>query len=413
MTIHRFTGSNTQKAMAKVHEVLGDEAMIYSTRSFAGGVEILAALPDSAESKALDVSFAFEDFSQTVTAEVFPPITEDFHVSAPRIEDSLIQKLNSQLEMMDEKFNKLSHRLQGHFPEDYSLSADENNVVLYHLARLGFRGQFAREFLRNHASPHLIGDVLHEEGLQNALHGYIKTAKTELIDSNSVCALIGPTGIGKTTTIAKLAKRFISKHGPASLGLISTDYHDIASKNQLIYYSNLLNVDLEYANNPDELTAALRVFKNKKLVLIDTYGVSQRDQQNLAELRAFLGSQGERIATYITLPCNVQEDVLNDIARKFTTANLRGCILTKEDESISMTTAVSVCMSHALNIAYICNGQNIYKDIRPANSADIMQNIITDAGVKSRALDQLRFRNAGTISKNQDEGSYERQSGRP
>jgi flagellar biosynthesis protein FlhF len=409
MKIHRFTGATTQKAMAKIHEELGLEALIYSTRNVDGTIEILAALPHS------DDNFAFETFKKEESTEIFPVINEEFTVGPSQAESALIQKLNHQLQIMDDKVSQLSNRIQSRFVDEDYLSDDENiksNVILYHLAKLGFRGRFCQEFLRNFVSTRMIFDTLDEKNIQRTLLSYIKTSDSEFIDKQNVCALIGPTGIGKTTTIAKLAKRFISKYGPAALGLITTDYHDIASKNQLVYYSHLLNVDLEYANDPKELALALHAMRDKKLVLIDTYGVSQRDPENLAQLRSFLESQGERISTYITLPCNVQEDILNDIAHEFKTTNLRGCILTKQDESISIAPAVSVCMNHQMKIAYICNGQNIYRDIKPAQSDEIMQQIITDAEAKSKSVEKSTFGNAGTVFTNRDEDSYERQSGR-
>jgi flagellar biosynthesis protein FlhF len=258
---------------------------------------------------------------------------------------------------------------------------------------LGFRGKFCQKFVNHYLKSGDLIDHINDENIKSALVKYIEFSEAEFIDERNICALIGPTGVGKTTTIAKLAKRYISRYGEKSLGFITTDYSDLVGKNQLVYYSKLLNVDLEYVNDPKDLEMILGYMKKKKLILIDTHGVSQRDNSNLQPLLELLESQGDKISSYITLPCNVQEPILDEIARAFSSTTLSGCILTKQDESISMAPVLSVSMNYKLNIAYICNGQDINTDIECANPDKILHHIINESTDMKNFTEENLFKN--------------------
>ena len=134
---------------------------------------------------------------------------------------------------------------------------------------------------------------------------------------------------------------------------------------------------MAYANNAEELTIVLEEMREKKLILIDTYGVSQRDQANVETLMQLLNSQGNKISTYLTLPCNVQEAILEEITHAFQSSNLKGCILTKQDEAITLGAALCVCIMNKLKIAYICNGPNIHHDIYHPTPARMLKGMDT------------------------------------
>jgi flagellar biosynthesis protein FlhF len=101
----------------------------------------------------------------------------------------------------------------------------------------------------------------------------------------------------------------------------------------------------------------------KKIVLIDTHGVSQRDHVALKSLTSLIEGSGHKISVYLALPCNQQESILNEIVERFTFKRINGCILTKIDESIKVTPALGVVMKHNLSLAYLCNGQDLERDI--------------------------------------------------
>ncbi|MDR3476541.1 MAG: hypothetical protein P4M14_00740 [Gammaproteobacteria bacterium] len=414
MKLLRFTAINMQKAMADIYEKLGPDAMIYTSRQLAGGsVEVVAGLPadqqveaDSKKAERVE-SPLFEDFSAVLNAN------KNAAPTPPEMNHQMIERLNSQLQLMDDNIKKLSHQITSrplenapHFDNQESI---QRSVLHYHLNKLSITGQFANRFVRDFMTLGVSTDSITDTAIENKLLSYIETEEKEFIDQRNICALIGPTGIGKTTTIAKLAKRYISRYGAKSLGFITTDYNDVARKNHLRYYSTSFDVDMEYANTESELTGALHALKDKKLILIDTHGASQRDHVNVAKLLSFLESQGEKVSTYLTLPCNVQEQILDEVARAFISTNLRGCILTKQDESISIAPAVSISMNYKMPIAYICTGQNINTDIEKADSRKIIQQIMTESAAMKKTAEINLFQNVDRVIQKMQEGSSDRQ----
>ncbi len=360
MKLQRFTAPNSQKAMLKIQEILGPDALICSTRNISGGVEVLAGLPHAKD--------------QIAAAKGFEIDLEELEV-----ETNSFEKLTARLEAMNENIRRLSLHLDTKNFANSPIADDEHiikkNMMFYHLSQLGFRSDFCHHFIKGYSLDNDIYSLIDEQDVYKALMQSIRVDQKEFIEERNVFALLGPTGVGKTTTITKLAKRYIARYGADSLGLITTDCNDIGAKNQLLYYSNLFNVELEYANSAHELAMALQALKKKNLILIDTYGVSQRDAKKVAKLLDLLQSSGEKVSSYLTLPCNVQEPILDDIARAFTTKNLRGCILTKQDECISIAPALSISIRHKLNIAYICNGQNIQGNLEKANAQRIFNEL--------------------------------------
>lgn len=363
MKLHRFTASTNQKAIAMIHEALGPDALIYSTRSVPNGIEIVAGLPTQFD----------EHYESEASSLHFLPNNKPTDIN-------LFEKLNTQLQVIKDSMQHLTNRVDKKLHDDFTMVDDEEtikrNMLNYHLNKWGFRGKFSQQYinqyfkLRDPSEPVEISDI--ETDLLNA----IQTTDIDIIDGKHICALIGPTGIGKTTTILKLAKRYLSKYSADTLGIITTDYHDISGKNLLLHYQNLYNIDLEYADSIDELALVLKSMKNKNLVLIDTNGSSQRDTKNVTKLVELMESQGSKISPYIVLPGNVQEPVLDEIARAFRTSNLSGCIITKQDECINIASALSVAMYYKMKIAYVCNGQDINTDIECANKEKILYQVL-------------------------------------
>lgn len=398
MKLHRFTASTNQKAIAMVHETLGPDALVYSTRNVPEGVEIVAGITHCDE----------EHHENKNPTQRFHDMQDNSRIENPAQKNilpdmELFEKLNSQLQFIKDSMKNLSTQVDKRLCEGFYISDDEQtasrNTLYYHLNKYGFKGKFIQQFINNYFTTHDPFDPVTLQGIEDELAKYIETTETDSIDGKNICALIGPTGIGKTTTILKLAKRHIAKYGAHSLGIITTDYHDYSGKNLLLHYQNLYHFDLEYADTSEELTMVLQTMKNKKLILIDTHGVSQRDKQNVAKLLDLIEVQGNKISPYLVLPCNVQEQVLDQIASVFKTTHLSGCILTKQDECMNIAIALSVAIQHKMKIAYVCNGQNINTDIECADKEKLLAHVMND---------QFTVFTNPLISDQQSEGRYDR-----
>jgi flagellar biosynthesis protein FlhF len=183
--------------------------------------------------------------------------------------------------------------------------------------------------------------------------------------NGGVIALVGPTGAGKTTTIAKLAARWSMQHGCQDLALVSTDGYRIGAREQLMTYARILGAPMHVANSGKELARVLERLKTKKLVLIDTAGMGPRDAR-LKEQLAALQLGAARAQVFLTLPAHGEAHALDEIVRSFAGASPTACILTKLDEAASLGAVISTTLRHKLRIAYLCNGQRVPEDLYAA-----------------------------------------------
>lgn len=371
MKLQRFTATSNYKAIMLIQQTLGPDALIYSTRRTAQGIEILAGLPHSDDTTMLNqtrVDAGSQQGNQATTTTI------------DETQIGILELLTQKLQLIDENVRSLTKQMNSKsLPSANITPASEQmkkNMIHYHLDKMGFSSQFSEKFIEQFMRQRKANDAINENAITLSLQKMLKIADSECIEGKNICALLGPTGVGKTTTIAKIAKRYIKKYGNESLGFITTDYLDVTAKNHLSHYANLFQVDLEYANNATELSAALEIMKEKKLVLIDTYGVSQRDNKHVHSIVELIESQESNISTFLTLPCNVQEEVLAEIVSAFKTKTLRGCILTKQDESVSINAAIAACLINKLKIAYVCDGQDISQHIQVPTIGQLMSQIL-------------------------------------
>jgi flagellar biosynthesis protein FlhF len=184
-----------------------------------------------------------------------------------------------------------------------------------------------------------------------------------------VLALLGPTGVGKTTTVAKLASRFVREHGARHLGLLTTDNYRVGAHEQLQNYGRLLGVPVQMVDSAEDLATALAALANKRLVLVDTAGMSQRDLR-LGEALASLRRDGLRC--YLTLASNAHETMLDETIAAFGALPLAGCVLTKLDECPSLGGTLSALIRHRLPVACVTDGQRVPEDLRPARARDLV-----------------------------------------
>jgi flagellar biosynthesis protein FlhF len=184
--------------------------------------------------------------------------------------------------------------------------------------------------------------------------------------NGGITAVVGPTGAGKTTTIAKLAARWCMQHGAADLGLVSTDSYRVGARDQLRTFARAVGVPLHAANSGKELALVLQQLKSKKLVLIDTAGMGPRDFR-LVEQLAALKSGAPLARILLALPAQGEAHALDEIVRAFARATPAACIITKVDEAASLGAVISAALRHRLRIAYLCDGQRIPADLHAAH----------------------------------------------
>ncbi|MBL1321131.1 MAG: flagellar biosynthesis protein FlhF [Methylophaga sp.] len=360
MKIKRFHAADVRQALKEVRDVLGADAVILSNNRVDGGVEIVAAT-DYDESK----FNRSPQVTPAVQSEVPPvEINPSQHVAAPPAqppqniwsqEPTLIQMRK---EMAGLK-NMLENQMSDLAWKDMKHANPMQLQLLQRCLKMGVNVDVAKQITANARDT----DNLETAWLRclASLASQIETQDNDIISTGGIYALVGPTGVGKTTTIAKIAARCALKHGAKNVALITTDCYRIGGQEQLRTYAKILGVPVRVAKTHQELGDALNELLDRRFILIDTAGMSQRDMK-ITEKFSLLQHQSPMIRNYLTLSATTQSSVMNDIINAFSHLNLKGCILTKTDETNSLGGAISALIQHNLPLAYVCNGQQVPED---------------------------------------------------
>jgi len=351
MKIRRFFAADMKTALRQVSEQLGADAAIMSSRKVDGGVEVVAAQDYELESKHTPKSSVVEELNNPTVEWSQEP-----NLVAIREEVSVLKELlQDQLGELAWAERKRRQPIQ--------------SALTRKMVNMGFTAQIADQFSQRVQATDL------DSGWQQLtleLAHALPPVQAGILDTGGICSLVGPTGVGKTTTIAKLAARYVLQHGPDSVALITTDSFRIAAHEQLRTYANIMNVPMRVADSAEKLEQILNEFSDKKLVLIDTAGISQRDQR-LAHQMSCLMNAGKPINSYLVLSTTSQTSVLKQAIKTFSIIPLSGVILTKLDETMSLGESLSAVISKQLKVAYTTNGQRVPEDIAVAESTELLR----------------------------------------
>lgn len=227
-------------------------------------------------------------------------------------------------------------------------------------------------------------------------------SRRDLLAEGGRIALVGSTGVGKTTTIAKIAARFAHNHGKRSVAMISTDHFRIGAQEQLQHFARLLEIPMLTAGSSEELADRLEMLSDKKLVLIDTAGMSQRDLR-LSEQFHKLQHGSPEIRPYLVLSANTQLAALNQTIQCFKKVRLAGAFVTKIDEAASLGGIITASVRHQLALTYCGTGQRVPEDLEAAKNHRLISKAVALMQQFSEQSDQqaLAFRYNHIINKKQ------------
>jgi len=378
MNVKRIVAKTSREAMRQLREALGPDAVILSNRAVEGGVEVLALASEDIAAMAPPVSDApvpapaprlttprvqvadeqtESDPAVTIKRRLIERVAVPSQDSA-QLAQSVISEIKTMQTRLESQLADLAWRdLPGRDPSGATLMRD--------MLAAGFSATLARELLE--ALPKGNAEQA-QVWMRNTLMQRLNVMQneTDMLDGGGVFALMGPTGAGKTTTTAKLAARFVVRHGADKLALLTTDSYRIGGHEQLRIYGKILGVTVHAVRDAADLRLALSELRNKHTVLIDTVGMSQRDQA-VAEQVEMLCQAGKPIKRLLLLNATSHGDTLDEVVQAYRTRGLDGCILSKIDEAASLGPALDCAIRHDLNVHYLATGQRVPEDLHLAN----------------------------------------------
>ena len=377
MKIKRFLAKNMREAIRLVREEQGPDAVILSNRRIDGGVEVVAAvdydaaLMQQAQRPPAPVAEAAAPVAPPPRAERKTATPQQAAASAPRQPAAAAQALPTppapELMQLRRELGGMKKLLEQQFAslmwKDLREHQPERMAALRAMADLAIDPQLAREIL-DELPAHADSERARFLPL-GLLSRRIPVMKKDPILEGGTFALVGPTGVGKTTTIAKLAARYASRHGVRDIALVTTDHYRIGAQEQLFTYGRLLGVPVHTADSGEALRRVLFQLSDRKLVLVDTAGLSPRDSQLAAQF-AELHTSRTPMRVLLTLSATQQAGDLQDIVRRFAPAKPQGCVLTKIDEATRIGGALSTLIRNKLPVAYVTDGQRVPEDLHPA-----------------------------------------------
>lgn len=248
---------------------------------------------------------------------------------------------------------------------DFSRRQPLRKQVLAELHHMGVEADVAARLLAE------LPDTLSAEQTRylplGLLSRHLPVNPADLLAGSGAIALVGPTGVGKTTTVAKLAARFVAEHGPQGIALVSADGYRIGAEDQLFHYGRMLRVPVYSAVDAESLRDVLERLRGHACVLVDTPGFGYRDAR-IHELLGVLGDANLGVRSALVLAANAQAVVLDSVIRAYAALRASACILTKLDETPQPASAFSVLMRHSLPLDYVTDGQRVPEDIQRADA---------------------------------------------
>jgi flagellar biosynthesis protein FlhF len=368
MQIKRYTAADMRQALKLVREEQGPDAVILSSRKLDGRVEVTIAVdPEELELLAAAAtpavaSTARADSFEALVAAREAPRPAPHTAAAPAADDALNGELRSLRRMLETQLAALAwNDLTRREP----VAAD----LLRELTEFGF----SRDIAAQVADDLPVGiDCTRARRLAIArLADRLPVLGDRWTEFGGRVALVGPAGSGKTTAIARMAARWVMRHGAAQVALVCADEQRFGAREELARIGRLLGVATFSVEGPAELAALLARLDDRRLVLIDTAGRSARDPA-LAEALAALNAVPGGVEVALTLAATTQAGAFEEAVQRFGAARPTACVLTRLDECSNLGGALSALIRARLPVAYVSEGQRIPDDLRTARALDLI-----------------------------------------
>ena len=390
MKIRRYMGKNTQEAILKVKMDLGNDALILNTRKVRQKglfkiflkpmFEVLAAVDEYSSSSREKDAQRREDKIQTPAIEnsekaIAAESQEKINTLENKVMgmETLLQKIYEQMQSTDRKSDTNNHVEK---PQEYSgvLQLFYNNLV-----KSEVEVDLARKIIDSVASkvgvPSSVNDAA--SVLYNTISGMLgkpETLKLREDGKPTVVILVGPTGVGKTTTLAKIAANYLLNY-KKTVGLITADTFRIAAVEQLKTYAEILGIPVSVIYSSNEITDAINLYNDRDIILIDTAGRSHRNKSQFEELKALVSiSNADDI--YLVLSATTSNRNCREIISNYGFLKNFKLIFTKIDEAPVAGIILNIRSITGKSLSYITTGQSVPDDIEVANTDRLTKNLL-------------------------------------
>jgi flagellar biosynthesis protein FlhF len=415
----RFIAKTTSEALRQVRQALGPDALVISTKETTDGIEIIAITPDSLD----DISSSVKQSAVRMGAarpgspaqerdeipkggmQIPKPFPHELKISdvirtpqnangspvytpeqlgapapAPRSTATTAQpsatpksessELNTLILEMAEVKNLLQSYLAKNFWSNLQQQAPTHAEVVKLIINAGFSPKLCADIIQaiptEGETPVLLRQV------SEILQALVKVQDPiQIFDNGGVFTFIGPTGVGKTTTVAKVAARCVLRYGRDQVVLLTTDTYRIGAQEQLKVFAKILGLPVVAIRDSDDMSAKLAEASKRKIVLIDTAGVGQRDTLMIDQTQMIAKGSGNShriLVMSATTDLRTQEDIIVMHNRADANARIRSVILTKTDEAALIAPCVDCLIRYELPLLFISNGQRVPEDLNPPNT---------------------------------------------
>jgi flagellar biosynthesis protein FlhF len=388
MKIQRYLAKDMRGALAQVREQLGSDAVILSSGRVGDEVEVVAAIDFESQRETLESDPGQRspvasvtrgtprtvDFSKRASSQLSPEVAQfgSHEDDAPQAreaaagETSLADEVKGMRRMLEAQLATLTWN-------DMSRRSPLQAAMLKELARLGLSNELSQSLARK--IPDNLNFTAARRFALATISRTIQVTGDRWLEEGGRVAFAGPAGAGKTTLIAKLAARWVLRHGPRRIALVSADAVRIGAHEQMHMLGRLLGVTAHTVYDIAELPDLLAGLAGQRLVLIDTAGASPRDPElarRLRLLQQMQGNGGSKLENAIVLPASTQAGSIDEVLSRFALAQPTAVCITKVDEAVSLGGILSALVRTKLPAAYVSDGQRVPEDLVPARSHSLV-----------------------------------------